>query len=69
MRGDQAPLEISVDVTAIPDKGGLLRFRDAGVDMLIIRNRLFTSADKTLQGTLDNLSRFAETVIYPAKEG
>ena len=69
MRGDRPPLEISVDVTAMPDRDTLLRFRDVGVSTVIMRNRLFTSADKTLDGALDNLTRFAETAMYPAREG
>jgi alkanesulfonate monooxygenase SsuD/methylene tetrahydromethanopterin reductase-like flavin-dependent oxidoreductase (luciferase family) len=69
MRGDKAPLEISVDVMAIPDRDTLRRFRDVGVHRLIMRNRLFTSADKSLEGALGNLTRFAETVMHPALAG
>lgn len=66
LRGDRPPLEISVDVTKLPDRDSLLRFRDAGVTMVILRNRLFTAQDRSLQGALDNLSRFAELAMHPA---
>lgn len=67
LRGDGPPLEISVDVTTVPDRDALLRFRDLGVDGLIMRNRMFTSADRTLQGVLGNLTRFAEEAMYLAQ--
>jgi probable F420-dependent oxidoreductase len=68
LRGDRPRLDISVDITALPDRDTLLRFHEAGVDRLIMRNRLFSAADRSLQGALDNLSRFAETAMYPARE-
>jgi probable F420-dependent oxidoreductase len=68
LRGERPRLDIGVDVTAVPDLDALLRFRDAGVDRIIMRNRMFSSADKSLEGALDNLTRFAETAMLPAKE-
>jgi probable F420-dependent oxidoreductase len=69
LRGDnQAPFEISVDITKVPDADTIRRFRDAGVERLVMRHRMFSSADKTLQGALDNLTRFAETAMHPASE-
>lgn len=68
LRGDQPPLEISIDAASLPDLDALRRYRDGGVEEVIIRAQMFRSADKTLEGTLDNLTKFAETVLYPTNQ-
>jgi probable F420-dependent oxidoreductase len=67
MRGDAPPLEISIGPNIAPDLDEVRRFRDAGVDRIVLRAQLFASRDKSLERTLDNLSRFADEVMYPAK--
>ena len=61
-------MTISIDAASLPDLDGLRRFRDGGVEEVIIRAQMFRSTDKTLAGTLDNLNRFAETVLYPTNQ-
>jgi hypothetical protein len=64
LRGTDAPFEIMMEpVPSPPTLDDIRRFRDAGVDRLTFMPKVLAGGQKTLQASLDGLSRFAETVI------
>ena len=48
---------------APPTLDDIRRFRDAGVDLLTFNPKVVAGGQKTVQASLDGLSRFAETVM------
>lgn len=60
---DARPLEISVGQDRVPSLDEILRFRDAGVDRLVIIGKLLWEGGKTLESKLDGLNRFAENIL------
>ena len=64
LRDSDAPFEIMMQpVVAPPTLDDIRRFRDAGVDRLAFNPKALAGDKKTLQASLDGLSRFAETVL------
>ncbi|TAL02616.1 MAG: LLM class F420-dependent oxidoreductase [Rhodospirillaceae bacterium] len=63
MRTDDRPFEISLDPNSIPSIDEIRRYRDAGVDRLVLIARALAGGGKTLEASLDGLTRFAETVM------
>ena len=64
LRDSDAPFEIMMQpVLAPPTLDDIWRFRDAGVDRLAFNPKALAGDKKTLQASLDGLSRFAETVL------
>jgi len=60
------PFEITVSPDAVPSADEVQRFRDAGVDRLVIIARELAGGKKTVEATLDGLARFADTVMKHA---
>jgi probable F420-dependent oxidoreductase len=67
LRGKDDNFEITVDPPGIPTLDDVKRFRDAGVHRLVINPKILTGGQKTLQASLDGLSKFADAVMLPAK--
>ena len=64
LRDSDAPFEIMMQPElAPPTLDDIRRFRDAGVDRLTFNPKALAGDQKTLQASLDGLSRFAETVL------
>jgi probable F420-dependent oxidoreductase len=64
MRDGERPFEISVAHATVPDIDEIRRFRDAGVDrVVIIGGRLLGGGATTVETMLDRLDRFADTVM------
>jgi probable F420-dependent oxidoreductase len=64
LRESDAPFEIMMEpVPSPPTLDDIRRFRDAGVDRLTFMPKVLAGGQKTLQASLDGLSRFAETVL------
>lgn len=68
MRGSDRPFEITVSPQTVPDFDQVRRFRDAGVDRIVLIAKELADGKKTVEATLDGLSRFAETVMNRAGE-
>lgn len=62
LRGDR-PIEITVSPDTLPSLDEARRFRDVGVDRLVIIAKFFSGGQKTLEASLDGLDRFADTVM------
>jgi len=64
LRSRNGPFEITIEAApAPPTLDDIRRFRDAGVDRLIFNPKAVAGGQKTLQASLDGLSRFAEAVM------
>lgn len=67
MRASDRPFEITVSPETVPDIDQIHRFRDAGVDRIVLIAKELAAGKKTVEATLDGLNRFAETVMNRAR--
>ena len=64
LRGSDRAFEIMMEpASSPPTLDDVRRFQDAGVDRLTFNPRALAGGQKTLQASLDGVSRFAETVM------
>src|SRR5205807_1267865 len=55
--------EFTVSPDNLPSLDDVRRFRDSGVDRLVLLARALSGGAKTLEASLDGLSRFADSVM------
>ncbi len=68
MRTSDRPFEITVSPQTVPDLEEVHRFRDAGVDRLVLIAKELGAGQKTVEATLDGLDRFADMVMNRARD-
>jgi hypothetical protein len=61
MRGTATPLEITIEAEDLPGGDTLQRYRDAGVNRLMLNARLLSGGQKTIDAALDGLERLSDT--------
>jgi probable F420-dependent oxidoreductase len=57
------PMEISIGLVDAPSLDDAKRYRDAGVDRLVILGRSMAAGGKTIEDSLSGMQRFADTVM------
>jgi probable F420-dependent oxidoreductase len=63
LRGSEAPpLEITIEVDAMPTIDAMNAYRDAGVHRLMLNARLLSGGEKSIEAALAGLERLGETM-------
>jgi probable F420-dependent oxidoreductase len=68
LRGRDDGFEITVSPLWVPSVDDARRFQEAGVHRLMISPAMLMNGPRSLEASLDDLSRFAETVMLPTME-
>lgn len=55
------PLKVTIEAESLPDGDTLQRYRDAGVDRIMLNARLLSGGEKTIDAALDGLERLSDT--------